>query len=56
MSIVIEEVVSEIIPPTTVAMKESASEAELSEQENDQKKLLRLLKRYERRKHRLLAD
>jgi len=55
MSIVIDEVVSELTPPATAPAADAPSAAEPA-QENEQHRILRLLRRNEQRRQRLLAD
>ena len=55
MSIVIDEVVSEITPAATAASEVTPSATETARDDNPQK-VLRLLKHYERRQQRLMAD
>ena len=56
MSIVIDEVVSEITPPQTSATEAQTSPAESPGQDCDQRKILGCLRRHEQRQQRLLAD
>jgi hypothetical protein len=55
MSIIIDEVVSEVIPPAT-APAEAGPAADEPAREDEQHRLLRLLRHNERRRQRLLAD
>lgn len=55
MSIVIDEVVSEITPAATSAAEVAPVAAETA-RDDDPQKVLRLLRRYERRQQRLMAD
>lgn len=56
MGIVIEEVISEFTPSTTPAAETPASANESGGEDIKQHKLVQMLKRYERRQHRLTAD
>ena len=56
MSIVIDEVISEVTPPVTPADERPGSAAEPAGQDIKQHRLVQMLKRYERRQQRLSAD
>ena len=55
MSIVIDEVVGEITPAATTVSRPEPDTAE-TPPEDDRQQMLRRLKRYERRRQRLMAD